>query len=220
MRSRRELLPAAVAAGALIVAVAGFGLWLRLNGGAPTPLDLWWYELVGLGDGAPALPIALALHLVGSTPGVTVCILVAVAVLLAIRRWRDACAIVLAGLLGLVCSEGLKLLVARPRPVDALVVEHSFSYPSGHSMGAAMLAVSLALIFLAGRRSSRLSHGWVWGAVALWTLAVMWSRAAVQVHWLTDTLAGALLGAAVAVLARFALAPGSVPAITRGAGAA
>lgn len=214
--SRRELLTAAVASGIAILAVLLFGLWLRLHGAEPTPLDLWWYELVGLDGAARVLPVALALHVIGSTRGVAICILVGVVALLAFRRRRDAGALVLAGLLGLVCSEGLKLLVARPRPVDALVVEHSFSYPSGHSMGAAMLAVSLALVFASGQRSPLPTRTWVWGAVALWTLAVMWSRAAVQVHWLTDTLAGAALGAAVAILARFALAPGAAPVITRG----
>ncbi|MGO0603762.1 phosphatase PAP2 family protein [Brevibacterium linens] len=35
---------------------------------------------------------------------------------------------------------------------------------------------------------------------AIWILAMMWSRTALQVHWLTDTIAGAFIGIAVAVL--------------------
>jgi membrane-associated phospholipid phosphatase len=35
---------------------------------------------------------------------------------------------------------------------------------------------------------------------AAWVLAMMWSRTGLQVHWLTDTIAGALIGIAAAVL--------------------
>jgi undecaprenyl-diphosphatase len=37
----------------------------------------------------------------------------------------------------------------------------------------------------------------------------MWSRCALSVHWLTDTVAGALLGISVVLVSRLIFAPGS-----------
>ena len=102
-------------------------------------------------------------------------------------------------LIGVILSETAKALVARPRPLDALLDPPGFSYPSGHSMGAAALAVSLALAASAARPGLRRA---VWAAAVLWILLMMWSRTAVQVHWLSDTVAGAALGVSAALAAR------------------
>lgn len=205
---RGGLRTAGIGAGMVVLIVLLIGLWLRADGEQPTALDLWWHDLVGLSAQSPVLPIAVGLHLVGSTLGIVLCIVLAVVLLAIRRRWRDAGSLVLAGILGVVGSETLKLIAQRPRPLDSLVVEQSFSYPSGHSMGAAMLAVSLALIFESERtRAGSSARSWIWAAACLWTIAMMWSRAAVRVHWLTDTLAGASLGVAVAILARLIVMP-------------
>src|SRR5690606_15802608 len=81
------------------------------------------------------------------------------------------------------------------------------SYPSGHSMGAAALAVSLAFAVSSLHRHQRANVSvatvrTMWIVAAAWTLAMMWSRTALGVHWLSDTIAGALLGCAAAVIAQ------------------
>ena len=147
---------------------------------------------------------------------------------------------------GICMSELLKAVVTRLRPIDQLYESTGFSYPSGHSMGAAALAVSLAIIAARahGRRvraaqaavtqstaaqaavtqaaaaqtadtpatdadadddtdpipAPRLAFHWSFVPAAAWVLAMMWSRTGLQVHWLTDTIAGALIGIAAAVL--------------------
>lgn len=197
---RREL-AAALACAVALGLVLAFGAWLSGEGGAPLTVDLWWRGLVGLEPGSPLLPVALALRRAGSALGVGICVAAVAVALLAMRRWRETCSIVTAALAGVFASEAVKAWVSRPRPIEALTVEHGFSYPSGHSMGAAMLSVSVALVIASGRGSASPLAKWVWFGAGAWTLAMMWSRAALQVHWLTDTLAGALLGAAVAILA-------------------
>lgn len=197
-----RLLWAALVAAVLLAGICGFGLWLRLHAGAPTAIDIWWHDVAGLSRDAPMFLVARALHYLGSTIAVASVITICASTLFLMRRWRDACTLITAGVLGVMLSETIKALVARPRPLDALVTEHSFSYPSGHSMGAAMLTVSLVLMLCMHRSLSRAATRWAWAGAVAWTLLMMWSRTAVQVHWLTDTIAGALLGVAVAILAR------------------
>src|SRR5690606_40639603 len=87
---------------------------------------------------------------------------------------------------------------------DLLYPTYGSSYPSGHSMGAAALAVSLALAFSTLNRVSARNarNARLIGMLATaWVLLMMWSRTALHAHWLSDTLGGALLGAASAVLA-------------------
>ncbi|MEJ2747455.1 MAG: phosphatase PAP2 family protein, partial [Anaerolineae bacterium] len=66
----------------------------------------------------------------------------------------------------------LKLLFARPRPniFPPLVVEHSYSFPSGHTMSAAAVYGLLALLLWQRRR-----YGWAVGA-GLWVPLVALSR--------------------------------------------
>lgn len=91
----------------------------------------------------------------------------------------------------------LKPLIARIRPYDVvdvpLLVEKlsDFSFPSGHTLASVGAATALTLYH---RR---------WGAAAL-TLAgiIAFSRLYLFVHYPTDVVAGALLGVALAFLAR------------------
>ena len=92
----------------------------------------------------------------------------------------------------------LKPLIARVRPYDVvdvpLLVEKlsDFSFPSGHTLASVGAATALTLYH---RR---------WGAVALALAGIIaFSRLYLFVHYPTDVVAGALLGVALAFLARF-----------------
>lgn len=208
--NERRLIPARaaiVSVSIVLLSVAGFGVWLRFDGGGPLPIDRWWYDLVVAEPGSPAHALAVMLHVVGGALGVAACVAVATAALLALRRWRDAGAVATAAILGLIGSESLKGLIERARPPGALVVEHGFSYPSGHSMGAAMLATTLALLVITAERRSRSAANWATLVAIAWIVLMLWSRAALHVHWLSDTVAGALLGVSAAILARLLWQP-------------
>lgn len=113
------------------------------------------------------------------------------------RRWGVACAIAL--LLGFVVTNvALKNIVHRIRPYDAMSAlrilvgpESDFSFPSGHATSS--LAAGLALFLMAPRK---------FGVPAL-TLAVLisLSRLYVGVHYPTDVICGAAIGALSAVVA-------------------
>lgn len=209
-----------------ILLIIAFGLWLRLEARGPTPIDRSWLDLVGLDRDTVPYWIAVVLAEVGGGTGAVACTGVLAAIFALRRRFRSAGFLVTAMAAGICMSELLKAVVTRLRPIDQLYESTGFSYPSGHSMGAAALAVSLAIIAARahGRRvraaqtadtpatdadadddtdpipAPRLAFHWSFVPAAAWVLAMMWSRTGLQVHWLTDTIAGALIGIAAAVL--------------------
>lgn len=180
------------------------GAWITLNAGAPFSFDRSWHSAVGVSPGSIGYVLAVTLAAIGSSIGVGVCVVAAAAWLFALRRGFDALVLICTALIGVGASELLKALVARPRPIDALLQPHGLSYPSGHSMGAAMLATALVFILLANRHKQRAAV-WLYAAAGGWVLLMMWSRTALHVHWLSDTIAGALLGWCAAVLVRAAM---------------
>jgi undecaprenyl-diphosphatase len=89
----------------------------------------------------------------------------------------------------------LKRFVARPRPchaddrlVDALPPLDRYSFPSGHAMTAAAFGVPIAV---AAPQAGML-------IVAIGCALVSWSRLALGHHYLSDVVAGTLLGATIA----------------------
>ena len=96
----------------------------------------------------------------------------------------------------LICNIGLKNLVARPRPcwletIDLLVKNpKDYSFPSGHTWS----AVTGVWVATAANRK----FGWV--AIPL-AAALAFSRLYLYVHFPSDILMGALIGAALGILA-------------------
>jgi undecaprenyl-diphosphatase len=90
----------------------------------------------------------------------------------------------------------VKLAVDRSRPVLPDPVAHAsgMSFPSGHAQSSVVAMGVLLLVFLPALRG-----GWrraaIVGAVA-WVLAIGLARVALGVHYVSDVLAGYVLGAA------------------------
>jgi membrane-associated phospholipid phosphatase len=114
------------------------------------------------------------------------------------RRWSPAVLVVVTMLGSLVLTVAGKAAVTRARPphVDAVPpYEFGFSFPSGHSLNAVMLAGIVAYLLL-----RRLRRAWARRlTVALATayaVAMGLSRVFLGHHWLTDVLVGWVLGLA------------------------
>ena len=120
----------------------------------------------------------------------------AVVVLLIRRRTRLALYLVVTGLGALVLDPSLKTLVGRLRPVVDLPVASApgNSFPSGHALGSMVVYGALTLVFLAA-----VPPRWrkLFIAVpAVLIVAIGFTRIGLGVHYLSDVLAGWLLGAA------------------------
>jgi undecaprenyl-diphosphatase len=88
---------------------------------------------------------------------------------------------------------GLKEIVDRARPnVLQLVGWEGPSFPSGHAAAAAAVWPALALVLTRG--SGRVVRAGAAAVAALIAGAVAASRAVLGVHWLTDVVAGLLIG--------------------------
>ncbi|MFJ3516731.1 phosphatase PAP2 family protein [Streptomyces sp. NPDC090131] len=125
------------------------------------------------------------------------------ALLLFRRRWVSV-GFLLAAYLGgnMLVVQGLKHLVDRPRPADPLVrVDHG-SFPSGHAATGALLVVVIGVLLVPAARR----RAWWIGGTAF-ALAMMWSRTWLHAHWLSDTVAGAAVGAGVGLVAWWLFRP-------------
>lgn len=90
----------------------------------------------------------------------------------------------------------VKALIDRPRPPIARLAEATgSSFPSGHSVRAVALYGVLAVLVTHVARSRHVRAA-AWITAALLIAAVAGSRVALGVHYVTDVIAGALLGVA------------------------
>lgn len=139
--------------------------------------------------------IAKIFNLIGLTFVMTP-VRISVAVFLAIRRrWWHFIAFVSAIVVSEISIGTLKALYDRPRALGSLVETSSASFPSGHAVAASVTAVAAVIaLFPEGSRRYR------WGATAVAFSSVMGlSRTYLGAHWLSDAVAGVLLGTSIAL---------------------
>ncbi|MCW2602873.1 MAG: phosphatidic acid phosphatase, type 2 [Pseudonocardiales bacterium] len=187
---------------ALAAAIDGGSILLHVD----RPVQLWmlghrwdWLQSAARAAtelGAPAPAFALGLALTALT-------------------WRRSSAtgfaILVLTLARPLASSGLKVLVDRDRPsVGTLVATSGQSFPSGHTLAAAILFGSVTLAASAWEIRGRaiIAVGCV-AAVAL----VGATRVYLGVHWLSDVVGGALLGGLLLAVVRILLARGSFDAV-------
>src|SRR6266545_7324043 len=144
----------------------------------------------------PLTAVAKVLNLLGLVV-ITLPVRLLVAGFLALkRRWWHFSAFVLAVLLSELSIGSLKAVYHRARPPGSLVSVSGGSFPSGHAVAASVTAVAavIALFPEGGRR-------YWWGVVAVFFSMMMGlSRAYLAAHWLSDAVAGVLLGTSVALI--------------------
>lgn len=97
-------------------------------------------------------------------------------------------------LIMVVSFSALKNLIHEARPLNALIIESTFSYPSGHATAAIVFFGFLIYLSFKYVRSLKLKVPVVFLSLIL-ILANLLSRLYLRVHWLNDVLGGIFLGA-------------------------
>jgi undecaprenyl-diphosphatase len=186
-----------VASGVLLAAGFVVGVLVVLPGTAPgvQAVDDAVWRAAGAVHNGPATAVAVALSWLGS--GWVNWPLRAAAILL--LAWRTHWLRLAAFTLAVVTSElfigPVKSAVDRPRPPGSLIETSAAAFPSGHAIAAAVTAVGLVLVLAEPGRTR-----WRWEVYAVVIASVMaLSRVYLRAHWLSDTVAGALIGGGLAL---------------------
>lgn len=109
------------------------------------------------------------------------------------RRWQGLMFWALSMFFSQLLIGPIKVLYERPRPPLPLVETTSYSFPSGHAVVGAAMAISLVIVLVpAGPRRRNLEI-----LAAAFLVVMGLSRAYLRAHWFSDVVAGASLGAAV-----------------------
>jgi membrane-associated phospholipid phosphatase len=193
LNQRRAL----VVSGAMLALAVLIGLFVAL----PTPHDgVQWVDdgtrrAAAAVQNRPTTLLAEGLSFVGGV-WVNWTLRVAAAVLLAVkRRFLQLVAFALAVASSEALIGTLKAAFHRARPLSSLITTSSYSFPSGHAIAAAVTAVGLVVVALPPGRAR-----WKWEVRATLFASVMaLSRVYLQAHWLSDVVAGGLLGGGLAL---------------------
>ena len=163
---------------------------LRTPGNLADPIGPIWFE-----------EMMRDFTAMGST-GVLTLMVLTIAGFLAMTRKGHAALFVLVSVIGgVLISQSMKWAYARPRPelVPHGAEVYTASFPSGHSMMAAVVYLTLGAL-LARTLAERAVKIYVLAVAVCVTVVVGVSRVYLGVHWPTDVLAGWALGAAWALI--------------------
>lgn len=179
-------------------AVAGF---LFLAMAIPPVRDLiqsfddWVYEATYGRELAAVTPIAYLLNFIGGGYFAWPLRILITLVLIAKKGWEAFTAWILALLLSEPFIGLLKNLYGRERPPESLVEVASGSFPSGHAIAGAVLAVGAVVAFVpAGPERRNLEM-----LAAGFAFLMGGSRMYLGAHYFTDVVAGVAFGSAAAI---------------------
>jgi undecaprenyl-diphosphatase len=180
----------AIATGALFALMA-----IEAGRGRVQPVDDAFLRWIASGRTGSLTTVAKLFNLIGLTYVMTP-VRVGITAYLAIRRrWWHLIAFVSAIVVSEIAIGTLKALYDRPRALGSLVETSGASFPSGHAVAASVTAVAAVIaLFPEGPRR------YAWGAIAVAFSFVMGlSRAYLGAHWLSDAIAGVVLGTFIAL---------------------
>jgi undecaprenyl-diphosphatase len=145
--------------------------------------------------------VMIDLTALGSSTLVAIFTLVMFAILIVLGDRRGALHLTVASLGTWIWTSGTKNLIERARPteVEHLVHVSGYSYPSGHSLAAAALYLTMAIVAGSHLRTRAAKAVLVSGAAALVALVGV-SRVYLGVHYPSDVLSGVSLGTAWALI--------------------
>ena len=152
-----------------------------------------------LADGLPGFveSAAMVASWLGGNTGLIILGTLLTAVLVRERSWIDLVFLVVAFVGSQLAVAQLKEVFERPRPTygSAVPLPESFSFPSGHA-GGGVAAFGAAAVLLTERLASSRARTAVWVTAGVLAAASGLSRIALNVHYVSDVLAGWCFGLA------------------------
>jgi membrane-associated phospholipid phosphatase len=180
-----------VSAGIAIVLAALLAVLIVIRGNLPFEADAEWMEEI-LEHRNPVWEVpSLVMNFLGGGWFAFALPAALVVVLCVRRRFWGSLLLGVASVASALLVQVLKGVVGRPRPEEMLVTADFGSFPSGHSANAATLVVCLGLV---------VRRAWLWAAGTAYVILMMLSRTYLGAHWVSDTVGGLLVGAAVALI--------------------
>ena len=183
-----------VATGLLFAAIAlaigaGTADWL-------TSLDTALAQDLRAGMSPAVLRVVAAVSHLGDLWSVAAATVVVLAILLLRRQLQLATSWTIAMVAIVPLNSGLKAWFQRPRPLHdhAIIMEQSWSFPSGHAFGAVVFYGMLAYVLLC--LLPLRWHRTVIAAAIAMVMVIGVSRILLQVHYFSDVLAGYASGLA------------------------
>ena len=153
------------------------------------------FDAVVSAEWGPAVVLARVLDFVGSA-WVAIPLMFGIAAWLGWRRrWEALATWTLAMVTSQLLIGPVKDAYERARPPLSLVETTGWSFPSGHSVAGAAIAISIVIVLVPAsprRRNLEMLAGAFAVVMAL-------SRVYLRAHWLSDVAAGAALGAGLAI---------------------
>ena len=196
----------------LWIAAAGFALAALALGAAVAHRPPLRIDLAAVALRGTAVPVALFFTALGRWPLLLGVVVVAAGTALALRTGLSAVVVLFAAqVLSQAVAASMKLGFHRVRPDGALGPQESdLSFPSGHSVTAAVLFAGLAVLAWHAPLPRPIAT-LVTVALVVCAVGIPWSRLALGAHYLTDVIGGVLLGAAflcaaLAIVLRFTAA--------------
>ena len=164
-------------------------VWEKEVFGFDTTILLWLHRH----SNATIDNVMLNITHLGDPEFVVMLVTISFGVLLWYKRYRAAQILFLTCLGAVILNQGLKLVFVRPRPQlwTQLIVEHTYSYPSGHALGSAVLYGFLAVLL--AREYPHYRKG-IYSTTILLVAAIGLSRLFLGVHYPTDIIAGYAVG--------------------------
>lgn len=181
----------AIMGGSFLAAFAVLALMAALTSGPAVfqPVDVAWYGFIQEHRNQFWLQVSQLLDWLGYDG---IFIFQGVVFLLLLKNHLQCALFTAAATISvLFMSRLMKFIVDRARPEGQLASTHTPAFPSGHTTATVAAVVAAGFIF---------ARVWIWVVGACLVVLVMFSRTYLQVHWLSDTIAGLLLAAGIVLL--------------------
>jgi len=116
-----------------------------------------------------------------------------IAFLIYLKKFQHGVIASLSLIIGLSSSEVLKRVIGRSRPSDALMFLRDHSFPSGHAIISTIFFCLLYYIYQDNIKDKLYKKLFLAFCIAM-PILISFSRLYLNVHWLTDVIAGMLIG--------------------------